>query len=288
MKILKSIKSVRDFNKENKARNKIIAFVPTMGNLHEGHLSLVKKAKEKADIVIVSIFVNPLQFSPNEDLDSYPKTLKEDLEKLEELQVDAVFTPTDKDIYPEGKENAPRIYIKQFETMLCALSRPDFFSGIATVVAVLFNIVKPDIAIFGEKDFQQLLVIKKLVKDLHFDIEILSGELIREESGLAMSSRNNYFTKEQKGKAAMIYSELNLLKHHILQNNAKSLDLYFYINKTKSNLEQNGFITDYLEFRSEDNLDLITDYSKMKINNCRIFAAFKFHNVRLIDNIKLE
>lgn len=286
MQILKSIESVRTFQNEQKKDNKIISFVPTMGNLHDGHLSLINKAKKYSDIVIVSIFVNPLQFSPNEDFDNYPKTLQEDLEKLKILNVDAVFTPNDEDIYPEGKDNSLRIYIKQYEIMMCALSRKDFFSGIATVVAILFNIVKPDIAIFGEKDFQQLLVIKKLVKDLHFNIKILSQEIIREESGLAMSSRNNYFNKSQKEDAAYLFRELKNLRSNILENIEKKKDFINYINITKNNLEKNNFKVDYLEIRSEKNLDLIESDKDIK-SKIRIFAAVNYFGVRLIDNLSI-
>jgi pantoate--beta-alanine ligase len=185
---------------------KSIAFIPTMGFLHEGHLSLMKKGREMADVVIASIFVNPAQFGPNEDLASYPRNIDGDLKLLEKEGVDIAFLPNEKMIYPEGFQTY--VELKSLPNHLCGLSRPVFFRGVATVVAKLFNIVKPHYAVFGKKDYQQFLVIKQMVKDLNFDIEIIGAPIVREKDGLAMSSRNSYLDPEQRIHALCLYKSL--------------------------------------------------------------------------------
>ncbi len=183
-----------------------IAFVPTMGFLHEGHLSLMKKGREIADIVVASIFVNPAQFGPNEDLASYPRNIERDLNLLKKEGVDIVFLPNEKEIYPGGFQTY--VELKNLPNHLCGLSRPVFFRGITSVVSKLFNIVKPHYAVFGKKDYQQLLVIKQMVKDLNFDIEIVGAPIVREKDGLAMSSRNSYLNPEQRIHALSLYRSL--------------------------------------------------------------------------------
>ncbi len=184
-----------------------IALVPTMGFLHEGHLSLMRTARGKADVLVVSIFVNPAQFGPGEDFDRYPRALERDLELAEKEGVDVVFAPGRRELYPEGFETY--VYLEQLPNHLCGLSRPVFFRGVATVVTKLFHIVKPHVAVFGEKDFQQLLVVRKMVRDLSMDIEIVGGPTVREPDGLAMSSRNSYLTEAQRHSALSLRHALD-------------------------------------------------------------------------------
>lgn len=185
---------------------KTIAFVPTMGFLHEGHLSLVREGKKRGDDLVVSIFVNPSQFAPEEDFESYPRDLDRDLELLNEEGVDAVFNPDDKEIY--GGEFQTYVELEKLPNHLCGISRPIFFKGVATVVAKLFNIVKPHVTIFGQKDYQQLVVIRQMVRDLGFDIEVVGAPTVREPDGLAMSSRNAYLSPEQRASALSLYNSL--------------------------------------------------------------------------------
>ena len=200
---------------EFRHRGQSIGFVPTMGNLHEGHLALVRYAKEVADTVIVSIFVNPLQFDQADDLQAYPKTLDEDVRQLKALDVDVLFIPEVSDIYPNDILTVVRVEVPGISERLEGASRAGHFTGVATVVAKLFNLVQPDIAVFGEKDYQQLAVIHKMVKELNFPIEVLSIPTVRESSGLAMSSRNNYLSEEQRSQAAGLSQILNQLADSI-------------------------------------------------------------------------
>ena len=197
MKTVYSIEEIRDFVQTVKAAGKTVAFVPTMGNLHEGHLTLVTKAKELADIVVVSIYVNQLQFGPNEDYHSYPRTMEQDETLLREHGVDMVFAPTSHIIYPEGLEQHTVVKVDALDGMHCGKSRPAFFTGISTVVTKLFNIVQPHIAVFGEKDFQQLAIIRKMVSDLCIPVEIVGAPIARSETGLALSSRNGYLSPDE-------------------------------------------------------------------------------------------
>ena len=196
-----------------RSTGRTIAFVPTMGFLHEGHLSLFRIGRQRGDLLAASIFVNPAQFGPTEDFDDYPRSLERDISLLEKENVDVVFTPTEAELYPEGYQTY--VHLKQLPEHLCGLSRPVFFSGVATVVTKLFHIVKPHVAIFGEKDFQQLLVIRRMVADLNMDIEIVGGPLIRESDGLAMSSRNSYLTPDQRQAALSLYQALCTAKDRV-------------------------------------------------------------------------
>jgi len=196
-----------------RSTGRTIAFVPTMGFLHEGHLSLFRIGRQRGDLLAASIFVNPAQFGPTEDFDDYPRSLERDISLLEKENVDVVFTPTEAELYPEGYQTY--VHLKQLPEHLCGLSRPVFFSGVATVVTKLFHIVKPHVAIFGEKDFQQLLVIRRMVADLNMDIEVVGGPLIRESDGLAMSSRNSYLTPDQRQAALSLYQALCTAKDRV-------------------------------------------------------------------------
>ena len=206
MEIIGSIQEMQNLSNSLRREGKRIAFVPTMGFLHAGHLSLMREAKKHADVLVTSIFVNPAQFGANEDLDAYPKSMEADLEKSKDIGVDVVFTPSNDQIYPDGYESY--VTLETLPNHLCGLSRPVFFRGVTTVVTKLFNIVKPHVAVFGEKDFQQLAIIRRMVKDLNMDIEIIGGALVREPDGLAMSSRNSYLTDEQRTEGLRLSQSL--------------------------------------------------------------------------------
>ena len=202
MKVIASINEMAQFSESVRKSDQTLAFVPTMGFLHAGHLALMKKAGECADHLVVSIFVNPAQFGPNEDFSTYPRALEQDLEKCREIGAAAVFTPTDDQMYPSGFETY--VTLEKLPFHLCGLSRPGFFKGVATVVTKLFNIVRPHVAVFGEKDFQQLTVIRRLVRDLNLNITIVGVPIVREPDGLAMSSRNKYLTATQRPHALLL------------------------------------------------------------------------------------
>jgi len=203
MKVIEKIKQMQDLAEHVRRSGKIIGFVPTMGYLHEGHLALVRKAREMADIVVVSIFVNPIQFGPKEDLDKYPRDFQRDSNLLEKESADIIFFPDGKEMYPENYSTY--VQVRGLEDHLCGLSRKGHFVGVATVVAKLFNIVKPHFAVFGQKDYQQLKIIERMVKDLNMDLQIVSYPTVREPDGLAMSSRNTYLSREERERALSIY-----------------------------------------------------------------------------------
>lgn len=271
MLILKKISQVREFVSQQKKADKKIAFVPTMGALHLGHISLFEEARKAAPIVVASIFVNKAQFNDLNDFKNYPKQIEEDLKKLENAGVDAVFIPTDEEMFVS--DFAFKIAVEKLVDCLCGATRAGHFDGVALVVTKLFNIVNPDFAVFGEKDFQQVIIVKKLVEDFNFNIEIIVAKTKREESGLAMSSRNLRLSESARIKAAQIFKTLNEIKE-----NPKLIE------EKKAQLLKNGFEKiDYLEIRDEKNLDLISDFSQKK--SARIFIAIYLENVRLIDNI---
>ena len=255
-----------------------IAFVPTMGNLHQGHLSLVKKAKELADKVIVSIFVNPLQFDDKADLSAYPRTLENDISLLKTVGCDAVFLPTAEVMYPEGMEGHSLITVPNMDDKLCGQVRPGHFDGVATVVTKLFNMVQADIAVFGEKDYQQLLLIKKVVAELNLPIEIQSASTFREKNGLAMSSRNQYLTAEQRQQASALYRILTEMQTQLEQGDRNFIRLQ---DKAKQALEQLGFEPDYVDIRHAKNLEP----AKQSDKALRILLAARLGKARLIDNI---
>ena len=199
---------LRAWSRAQRRQDQVVGFVPTMGALHEGHLSLVRAARDAgADKVVASIFVNPTQFAPGEDLDAYPRDLDGDLSKLTALGVDAVFLPTVDSIYPAGSQTT--VTLAHLPRVLCGVDRPTHFQGVATVVSLLFHIVEPDLAVFGEKDFQQLQVIRRMVRDLWFDVRVVGAPIVREHDGLAMSSRNAYLTTEERQRALCLSSALH-------------------------------------------------------------------------------
>ncbi len=255
-----------------------IVLVPTMGNLHDGHLSLLKKARDSGDYVVATIFVNPFQFGENEDFDSYPRTLEPDLERLKAMDCDLVFVPKGSDVYPRGPEHATRVEVPSLSSILCGQYRPGFFRGVATVVNILFNMVRPDAAVFGEKDYQQLLVIRQMVGDLRMTIEILVGETVREADGLAMSSRNIYLTKAERELAPMIFRQLNMARDEIL---AGSREFEAVSARALDALRSAGFKPDYFEIRRAEDLGLPQGGDEA----LRILAAAWLGKARLIDNV---
>jgi len=284
MKIIHSVSELIIFRNSLNPTLKV-ALVPTMGALHSGHLALLKQAKEKADFVIISIFVNPLQFGQNEDLSKYPRTLEADLELCKSVNVDLVFIPNSEEIYPESQENITKIIPREkVANCLCGKTRPNHFAGVLTIVLKLFNLTLPHLAYFGEKDFQQLTLIRLMVKDLNLNIQIIPISIIRSDSGLALSSRNKYLNSNELIKASQIYSTLNQtaqnIKNGIQINNA----LEFAIGI----LTEAGFIIDYLEARSENDLEIINNTNNTNFA-FRLFIAVYFgaNKTRLIDNLKV-
>ncbi|HFI7354049.1 TPA: pantoate--beta-alanine ligase [Escherichia coli] len=260
---------------------KRVALVPTMGNLHDGHMKLVDEAKARADVVVVSIFVNPMQFDRPEDLARYPRTLQEDCEKLNKRKVDLVFAPSVKEIYPNGTETHTYVDVPGLSTMLEGASRPGHFRGVSTIVSKLFNLVQPDIACFGEKDFQQLALIRKMVADMGFDIEIVGVPIMRAKDGLALSSRNGYLTAEQRKIAPGLYKVLSSIADK-LQVGERDLDEIITI--AGQELNEKGFRADDIQIRDADTLLEVSETSKRAV----ILVAAWLGDARLIDNKMVE
>jgi pantoate--beta-alanine ligase len=257
-----------------------IAFVPTMGNLHEGHLDLVRKARSLCDVVVVSIFVNPLQFGPGEDLDAYPRTMAADKEKLFSEGVQVLYAPGVEDIYPEGMAAQTQVHVPSLGDTLCGSSRPGHFDGVTTVVSKLFNIVQPDVAVFGEKDFQQLSIVRKMVNDLCMPVEIVGVATHRDEDGLAMSSRNGYLTMEQRRVAPVLHQTLNSCREAIACGFDNFLQLESH---ARMKLLQAGFEPDYFAIRDARTLRAVTEATE----EIAILAAARLGKTRLIDNVRL-
>lgn len=260
-------------------KGKTIAFVPTMGCLHVGHLSLVQKAHSIADHVVVSIFVNPLQFGDTNDFLKYPSTLEEDVHKLADIGVSLVFTPDTSTLYPEGENAVQQIELGEITTVLEGAHRPGHFSGVATVVKRLFDLIHPNSAVFGEKDFQQLMVIKQLVEKFSLDIDVIGMPTCREIDGLAMSSRNLHLSKKDRVKASEIFHQLESVK---LELDSGNLDFAQLENKACENLKSAGFIPEYVSICDIDTLLPAKNRGEAMV----ILAAAKLGEIRLIDNLK--
>jgi len=281
MKTVNNIPSLRAELKNARRQGKTIAFVPTMGNLHAGHIKLVDRAKLEADVVVVSIFVNPLQFGANEDLDNYPRTLAADQEKLFDAGTDLLFTPSVDDIYPEGMEPHAKLTVPIITNTLCGAARPGHFDGVTTVVNKLFNIVQPDVAVFGQKDFQQLAVIRKMVKDFCIPIEIIGESTARAADKLALSSRNGYLSKQERAIAPTIFHAIDNIKQAIA-NGERQYDQL--IEDAKVMLTDAGFSIDYVEVRDAFSLMTPTPESSELV----ILVAAKLGTTRLIDNLTIS
>ena len=281
MQTQKKIKDLRQILKTARSQGKSIALVPTMGNLHEGHLQLIRQARDRYDFIVCSIFVNPLQFGENEDLDAYPRTLEADRESLRSEECDCLFLPSVEEIYGDGLEQQTSIQVPGLTENFCGSSRPGHFEGVATVVTKLFNIVQPDAAFFGLKDYQQFLVIRKLTQDLALDIAIHGIETHREESGLAMSSRNNYLNREQREQAASLYQCLQSCAKKIQQGSTEFQQLE---EAAKIELQQASLKPDYLQICDADTLQAASTDTR----HIAILGAVFIGKSRLIDNIRFQ
>ena len=281
MLIIETLPLLRQQIRRLRMEGKRVALVPTMGNLHDGHMKLVDEAKARADVVVVSIFVNPMQFDRPEDLARYPRTLQEDCEKLNKRKVDLVFAPSVKEIYPNGTETHTYVDVPGLSTMLEGASRPGHFRGVSTIVSKLFNLVQPDIACFGEKDFQQLALIRKMVADMGFDIEIVGVPIMRAKDGLALSSRNGYLTAEQRKIAPGLYKVLSSIADK-LQAGERDLDEIITI--AGQELNEKGFRADDIQIRDADTLLEVSENSKRAV----ILVATWLGDARLIDNKIVE
>ncbi len=276
--ILTAVSDLRAFLMLTRGNGKTVGFVPTMGNLHQGHLELVKKASDMSDVVVVSIFVNPMQFGPHEDFDAYPRTLETDCKALTNHPCDAVFAPTVREVYPKGVNT--EIDLPSLSTILCGHHRPGHFKGVTTVVTKLLNIVQPDVAVFGNKDYQQLQLIQTMVADLLIPVTVVGVDTTREPNGLAMSSRNAYLSAEEKETAAMLYETLKRIGDTLRSDS----QIITTLKQEKKRLTDAGFVLDYLEIR--DAHDLSKSY--VEADSAVILVAAKLGRARLIDNLVIE
>ena len=274
MQVFNTVESLNDYLEGCRKRAQSIALVPTMGGLHEGHLRLINKAKECADVVVASIFVNPTQFARGEDFEQYPQSPEKDIENLKKRQVDALFMPKIGDIYPQSQESEYKF--GELTQILCGISRPTHFNGVVQVVTRFFDIVKPDVAVFGEKDYQQLAIIKELVKRKYSYIKIVSVSIIRESDGLAMSTRNNYLSAKDRARAPLFYQVLRAAREELESGN----DIVLTAKKAFAALSE-SFVVDYVEILDANTLKEITPKSKEII----IISAVRLGATRLIDNI---
>ncbi|MFH7804396.1 pantoate--beta-alanine ligase [Acinetobacter sp. YH16039] len=261
-----------------RSARKIIGFVPTMGNLHEGHLNLVREAKKICDVVVVSIFVNPIQFGPNEDFDSYPRTLEQDSHLLADVGCDIIFAPSVEQMYG-NKPRLTNISVSEITNDLCGLQRPGHFDGVAVVVTKLFNIVQPNFAFFGQKDYQQLAVIRQFVRDLNIPLEVIGVPITRAKDGLALSSRNGYLSAEHRAIAPTIYQSLTAAEQEL----HSGVSLADVLENIKQKLTQAGFIVDYVEARTPE-LQKIQAFDQDVV----LFVAAKLGTTRLIDNLQVK
>lgn len=278
MKTVNSIQQLRQEIQAHKLNGKRVAFVPTMGNLHAGHINLVMTARQHADIVVCSIFVNPTQFGEGEDFDQYPRTLEQDQAKLDNAGCDLLFAPPVDEMYPGDQDKWAKVSVTAVTERHCGASRPGHFDGVSTVVTKLFNIVKPDVALFGKKDFQQLAVIRRMTTALCFDIEIIGVETVRESNGLAMSSRNGFLTEQEKETGAILYQTLTHTRDKIL---AGERDFSSLEQRAKLTLKEAGFSPDYFNICRADTLEPASPADQELV----ILAAARLGTPRLIDNI---
>ena len=280
MKIFHSVSALREDLAKDRSKGSRVGFVPTMGNLHDGHLALLQQAKQTNDVVVCSIFVNALQFSLNEDWDKYPRTYQSDCEKLRESGCDYLFHPDDIEMYPNGLDTQSRVICPTMTDVLCGASRPGHFEGVTTVVSKLFNIVQPDEAIFGIKDYQQLAVIRRMVEDLCLPIQVTSAPIHREPDGLAMSSRNRYITDDERPKVIVLKEALDWIASQINAGNRNFSELE---TAAALRIEQAGFIVDYLTCSNSKTLDLAANDD----SEITILGAIFTESARLIDNVSL-
>jgi len=276
MKIIHTIQELRDWRREAGS----VAFVPTMGNLHEGHLALVREAAKRADQVVVSIFVNRLQFGQGEDFDRYPRTLEQDAAKLAGEGVAVLFAPNEQELYPRVAQQY-NVEPPNLQNELCGTFRPGHFRGVATVVAKLFNIVEPDYACFGKKDYQQLAILQGMAADLNFRVEIVPVDIGRAADGLALSSRNQYLSEAERKQAPQLYRELQAIARAVENGNRNYAELE---QQAAANLKQAGWQVDYVEIRHAGNLQV----AHVGDSELVVLAAARLGNTRLIDNVEIH
>lgn len=281
MRTIHTIAELRSALNAERLNGKRIGFVPTMGNLHEGHLQLIDQAKANSDVVVSSIFVNPLQFGQGEDLDNYPRTLQQDQEKLASRGCDYLFAPSDAEVYPHGREAQTQVEVPVISDMYCGESRPGHFRGVATVVTKLFGMVQPDVAIFGEKDFQQLMVIRRMTEDLSLPVEIQGAAIARNNKGLALSSRNGYLSEDELDTAVNLYATLQATANQIKSGDKDFSELE---EQAQKRLESAGFAKDYYKICRRYDLQPAGADDKELV----IVAAAKLGPARLIDNIQIN
>jgi len=281
MDTVTTIAAVRARVRQWKKDGERIAFVPTMGNLHRGHISLIEAARRGAARFVASIFVNPMQFGPNEDFAHYPRTAAKDAEMLSAAGCDLMFMPDAKEIYPRGLAGATRVEVPQLSRILCGEFRPGHFEGVTTVVATLFNIVEPDIAVFGEKDYQQLTIIRRMAAELFFAIEIVAAPTVREPDGLAMSSRNQYLSAAERKIAPKLYAALQSAVRRL---SAANVDFASIERAGSAELAAAGFHPEYFSIREAGDLHAPTQGS----SNLVVLTAARLGNARLIDNLKVS
>ncbi|WP_373378373.1 pantoate--beta-alanine ligase [Cupriavidus nantongensis] len=282
MKVISSIQELRDqLRGQNRA-----AFVPTMGNLHEGHLSLMRLARQHGDPVVASIFVNRLQFGPNEDFDKYPRTLQDDIEKLQNEGVYVLFAPSERDMYPEPQEyrvEPPH----DLGDILEGEFRPGFFKGVCTVVMKLFSCAQPRVAVFGKKDYQQLMIVRRMVQQFALPIDIIPAETVRAEDGLALSSRNRYLSPDERAEAPVLYRTLHDVRDTVLGGDRASADLLAVEASARASLEQRGWKPDYVSIRKRVDLQAPTREEFLAGEPLVILTAAKLGATRLIDNLEI-
>jgi pantoate--beta-alanine ligase len=264
---------------EWQAERQTVALVPTMGNLHRGHISLVEKVQQLADRVVCSVFVNPTQFGPNEDFEAYPRTLREDEERLAAMGIDLIFAPTVKEMYPFGDEQPVTVTVPGLSEGLCGASRPGHFTGVATVVCRLLNIVRPDFAVFGEKDYQQLLVLQRMVEDLRLPVEVIRAPIVRQDDGLALSSRNRYLTAQQRQTAPLLNQTLGNMVNALRDGRTDYIALEA---EGDAALTAAGFRPDYLEVRMAE--DIKRPSEPVAPRELIVLAAAWLGETRLLDN----
>lgn len=281
METVDSIARLRALRKQWALEGKVVGFVPTMGNLHNGHLELIRRAREACDIVVSSIFVNPLQFGKNEDLDNYPRTIEQDKQGLEQHGTDVLFLPSVAEMYPRGLAEQTFVEVPGISSIICGASRPGHFRGVATVVCKLFNMVQPDKAFFGQKDYQQLQVIRLMATDLSMDIDIQGVPTQRAEDGLALSSRNGYLTAQERQLAPTLYALMSELKTTLESGNK---DFQVLSSRFVDRLNEAGFTPDYVEIRNATDLMM----AQPQDNELVILMAAYLGKTRLIDNIRVS
>lgn len=281
MRTIHTLKELRAVLSGYREQGKRIGLVPTMGNLHEGHLSLVEQARQAADVVVTSIFINPMQFGANEDLHNYPRTLQDDQDRLQAAGNSLIFAPSPEEVYPEGLAQQTQVIVPEVSEGHCGASRPGHFEGVATVVTMLFNMVQPDVAVFGEKDFQQLAVIRKLTRDLFIPVEIIGAPTVRDEDGVAKSSRNGYLTAQERAVAPTIFNTMKAITTALTQG---ATDYKKLEDQARAALSDNGFRPDYINIINS----LTLKPAKADDQHLTVLVAAFLGTTRLIDNLSIK